>query len=126
MRLVIEILAVYFVYVFGTSLLIWRYGTKDRGPSALVAAVLPFIVVVSFFQFLFMALFRHAPLVTPCPDGLAEAELIVENHRQRMFGGRPVEPHFASDWANLYAMTVEQESVRVQKFARKVLDAAYT
>lgn len=124
MRLLIEVFALYFVYVFGTALLIWRYGTKDRGPSVIVVSVIPLIAIISFFHFLVIAIFRRAPLLSPCPDGLAEAELIIEKHRQHMFGGS-TEPHFASDWANLYATTVEQEAVRVQKFARKVLAGAY-
>lgn len=124
MRLLIEVSTIYAIYLFGTSLLIWRYGGKDRAPNIVVAWVVPVIVVASFIEFIFHALFRKALSIRPCPIGLDEAELIVERHRQQMFGGKPIEPHFASDWARLYASAVEQETEKVQKFARKVLSFA--
>lgn len=120
MRLAIEIFAVYFIYAFGTSLLVWRYSVRDRGPIIVVTWVIPLMVIASLFELIFLTIFRRSPCIRPCPEGLDETELIVERHRQQMFGGEPVEPHFASDWARLYTLTLEQEAERVQRFARRV------
>jgi hypothetical protein len=124
MRLMIEILTIYAIYIFGTSLLIWRYGTKDRGPLIVVAAVIPVLTVVSFFEVCIRALFLRTSQMPPCPDGLAEAERIVEKHRQEMFGGPPIPPHIAYEWEMLYAKTLEREAARVQKFAAQILRPA--
>jgi len=124
MRLIIEILTVYAIYIFGTSLLIWRYGNKDRAPIIVLTAVLPFMVVIVFFEVFVRALFQRAPQMNPCPDGLAEAERIVEKHRHEMFGGAPVPPHIAHEWQMLYAKTLEREAARVQKFAVRILRTA--
>lgn len=124
MHFLIEVVAVYAIYVFGTSLLIWRYGTKDRGPSIVVAAVAPMLFLAAFGKLFALALFRRSPAIHPCPVGLKDAELLVERKRQQMFGGEPLEPHFASDWARLYEKTFEEEAERVQAFARRVLSLA--
>lgn len=126
MRFAIELLTIYAIYVFGTSLLVWRFGGKGggRGPSIVVAAVVPALFVVGLFELALLTLLRRRPQVDPCPYGLGEAELIIEKKRQQMFGGEPLKPHFASDWARLYAKTVELEAERVQAFARRVLSVA--
>lgn len=121
MRLILEILAIYSIYLFGTSILIWRFARKDRGPSVVVAAAVPLLFVISLIELVFSTIFRKSPKVGPCPVGLSEAEYIVEKNRQKMFGGAPQEPRFASDWARLYAQTVELEAEKVQAFARRVL-----
>jgi uncharacterized membrane protein SpoIIM required for sporulation len=66
MRLFIEILAIYTTYVFGTSLLIWRFASNDRGPTVVVAAVIPFLFVISIFETVFSAALRKSPV----PDWL--------------------------------------------------------
>ncbi len=124
MRLLIEILTIYVVYLFGTALLIWRYGKKDRAPSIVVAGVAPILFVASFVELIFLAVIGKSRQISPCPDGLSDAELLVERQRQQMFGGSPIEPHFASDWSRLYAKTVEIEAERVQAFARRVFTLA--
>jgi hypothetical protein len=126
MRLAIEVVTIYAVYVFGTSLLVWRFGTRGngRGPSIVVAAVAPALFVVGLLELMFLVAMGRRPRIDPCPDGLDEAELIVEAKRQEMFGGEPIKPHFASDWAKLYSKTVEHEAERVQAFARRVLSVA--
>ncbi|MGI4829441.1 MAG: hypothetical protein ACRYFU_14785 [Janthinobacterium lividum] len=121
MRLAIEVLAIYGIYVFGTALLIWRFSTKDRGPSIVVSMLVPFLFVVSFIEMIVSVLLRRNQAIGPCPVGLDEAELLVERQRQKMFGGDSEIPHLASDWAKLYQMTVESEAERVQAFARRML-----
>jgi len=121
MHLAIEIATVYAIYLFGTSLLIWRFGSRDRGPSIVVAAVVPALYVAAFAELAWLASLGRSPAIGPCPEGLSDAELAVERQRQKMFGGRALEPHFASDWQRLYAKTVENEAARVQSFARRVL-----
>ncbi len=129
MRLVIEILTIYGIYFFGTSLLIWRYGRKERGVSIIVAGVMPTLVVVSvvvsLFEIFRVTVLRQSPRIRPYPDGLEEAELIVEKRRQQMFGGVALKPHFASDWKNFYQATIEREAERVQKFAHRMLTLRY-
>jgi hypothetical protein len=124
MRFTIELFTTYGVYLFGTSLLIWRYGSKDRGPAIIVAAVVPFLFVATFLKLTVLAMLRRSPAMGPCPEGLSDAEIVVERNRQRMFGGEPLKPTFASDWARLYEKTVEAEAERVQAFARRVLSLA--
>jgi len=121
MRLAIEVFTIYIVYLFGTSLLIWRYGSKDRAPSIVVAAVSPLLFVFSAIQLILLKIIGRSPEISPCPAGLSDAELVIERKRQEMFGGEPIEHHFASDWAKLYAKTVEQDAEKVQAFARRVL-----
>lgn len=124
MHFFIELASVYVIYLFGTSLLIWRYGTRDRGPSIVVAGVAPMLFMAAIAKMFVLALFRRSPTIHPCPDGLKDAELMVERKRQQMFGGEPLEPHFASDWARLYEKTLEEDAERVQAFARRVLSLA--
>lgn len=122
MRLAIELAIFYGIYIGGMSLLVWRYATRDRGSSIVVVAVMPILAVLAVFVSIFLvALKRTDRVIDPCPHGLEEAEEIVEKQRQTMFGGDPQKPHFAKDWAALYAATLEQEAERVHKFADKVL-----
>src|SRR5712664_4787693 len=102
MKVTIEILSVYGVYVFGATVLIWRYIAKDRGPTIVVAWLMPALLIAAFIEGTFRLLFRKRPRVRPCPVGLDQAELAVEKRRQKMFGGDLSQPHFASDWARLY------------------------
>jgi hypothetical protein len=120
----IELLAMYGVYLFGTSLLIWRYGRNDRGPSIVVAAVAPVLLIAALAKMLALTLVGRLPRIEPCPQGLSDAEVLVERRRLEMFGGKAVEPHFASDWARLYEKAVEEEAERVQLFAKRVLSPA--
>lgn len=124
MRLTIEILAVYAIYIFGTSALVWRYGTKDRGPLIVVTAVIPILTVVCLFEVGIRAMFGKSYQMPPCPDGLADAERIIEKHRLEMFGGTPAKLHVARDWELLYAKTLEHEAERVKAFASRVLRPA--
>lgn len=127
MRFAIEILTIYAVYVFGTAMLVWRFSKRGtgRGPSIVVAAAAPALLVFVLFEIAFLTVVGRRPHIEPCPDGLGEAELIVERKRLQMFGGESIKPHFASDWARLYEKTVEQDAERVQAFARRVLSLAY-
>lgn len=120
MKVFFEILAVYGVYVFGATVLIWRYTAKDRGPTTVVAWLMPFLLVATVIQGTYLLFFRKYPRVRPCPIGLAEAEVVVEKRRQKMFGGERLATNFASEWARLYGVTLEQEAKQVQEIARKV------
>jgi hypothetical protein len=125
MKLLVEIFSVYALYAFGATVLIWRHATKDRGPTVVVAWLAPALMIAAFIEGTFRLLFRKRPKVRPCPVGLDEAELVVEKRRQKMFGGELSHPHFASDWARLYGVTLEEEAERVQKIARKVFAHSY-
>ena len=125
MRLAIELAMIYGLYVGGLSLLVWRYEARERGSSIVVISVMPILAVIAVFWTLFLVLFKRTSLIiAPCPNGLAEAEEVVEKQRQKMFGGDPMKPHFATDWADLYAAALEQEAEHVHKFAGRILSIA--
>jgi len=125
MKVAVEILAMYGVYVFGASVLIWRYTTtNDRGPAIVVAWLMPALIFAAVLQGTSRLLFGKSPKIRQCPVGLAEAEIVVEKRRQKMFGGERLATNFASDWARLYGVTLEEEAKKVQKFARWVLSPA--
>jgi hypothetical protein len=124
MRLFIEIAAIYGVYVLGVSFLIGRFGTKDKVPIAVAASTIPILVVAAIFESAFLLITRKEPRVRPCPEGLDAAELIVERHRQQMFGGEIQQPKFAFHWARVYALTVEREARAVEGLARDIFATA--
>lgn len=121
MKLAIELAFIYGLYALSAAIVIWRYGHKDRVPFIIVAWLMPPMLVASFLHFILLLVFGKRPRMKPCPVGLDEAEGLVEHYRREMFGGDPIEPHFATDWALLYRMTLEKEAQTVQAFARKVL-----
>ncbi|MEO6803127.1 MAG: hypothetical protein ABI197_07785 [Granulicella sp.] len=124
MRLAIEIVAIYSLYITGVTIILKRYGKKDTLPMIVAAGAIPVLVVVSFFEAIFLMVFRSAPRVRPCPEGLDVAEMIVERHRQEMFGGETQHPKFAFEWARVYALTLERETKTVKNFARSFLPVA--
>jgi hypothetical protein len=124
MKLVGEFLAIYGVYMFGSAVLICRYTRVDRIPTVIVAWLMPALVLEALIEGTFLLLFKKYPRVRPCPVGLAEAEVVVEQRRQKMFGGESLPTTFASEWARLYGVTLEKEAKKVQKVARWVLATA--
>jgi hypothetical protein len=121
MRLIVEILTVYGLYLFGAAILIGRYGTRDRGPVIVVAWLMPALLVLSVLLSIFRLLFSRRLTVSRPPHGLEEAERFVEKHRHEMFGGELVKMHYATDWARLYARTLEEEAQKVKAFAKRIL-----
>lgn len=121
MNLAIELFSIYGVYALSAAIVIWRYGKQDRIPFIVIAWLMPLLLVVSFLHFTLLLIFGNRPRIKPCPVGLEEAEKLVERNRREMFGGDPIEPHFATDWALLYRMTLEKEAQTVQTLARRVL-----
>jgi hypothetical protein len=127
MRLLFEILAVYFIYACSTAFLVIRFGTKDPVPSVAVAWLAPAIIVASIISTINTIARMLAGLdlsLKPCPEGLEEAEQIVETKRHAMFGGAMRKPHFAADWAKVYELAVELQAERVQRLARKLWTAS--
>jgi hypothetical protein len=124
MHTFIEIVVIYGLFVLGIAMLIGNFGVKDRFPQTVVASVLPILLVCSVFESAFLLVTRPAPRVRPCPDGLDEAEAIIEKHRQEMFGGELRPTRVAPEWARLYALTLEREVNQVQRLARRELAAA--
>jgi len=125
MTLLFEILAVYAIYACGTAFLVFRFGTKDRVPSVVVAWLAPVILVISFISAINRSLriLSGNGTVKPCPQGLEEAEQIVENKRHSMFGGPTRKPHLAADWAKVYEFSMELQAARVERVARKLWTA---
>jgi hypothetical protein len=121
MRLAIEFVSIYGLYALTAAILIWRFGLRDRVPFIIVAWLMPPMLVASILHFTLRVIFGKRPRVRPCPIGLDEAEGLVERKRLEMFGGKSIQPHFATDWALLYQATLELEAQAVQTIARRVL-----
>lgn len=84
------------IYTLGISLTVRRFGTNNRLAFAVVALIAPFVAVYAVFGTAGLIL-RGRPLVMqPCPEGLEDAERIVEEQRQRMFGGKMRAPSYAA------------------------------
>jgi hypothetical protein len=124
MRIFIEILTAYSIYVLGTAILIWRFSENGRVASTACAVLMPFMtlgaVVATFLSVMGIVKIR----IKPCPPGLEQAELLVERHRKEMFGGKSVPPHLASEWTRVYRATLQIEAQRVKTFTRKFTQPA--
>ena len=108
------------IFILGIALTIRRFGGRDYLILSLCAVLTPFLAVVAFFSLLYLTL-RGQQLVDPCPEGLEEAERIVEDQRQRMFGGPAREPFIAASWRRAYQLQLQKETRQVQSVARRYL-----
>ena len=109
------------IFIFGIALTIRRFGGSDY-PIIIVCAVLtPILAVVAVFSLLYSAIRGNGETIDPCPEGLEEAERIVETQRQRMFGGPVREPFIAASWKRAYQIQLQKETRQVQSVARRYL-----
>lgn len=122
-RTVVDIIVIGILFAVGMAWTVIRYGTRDRLAFTVVAILAPIITVLSVFNLLFLVLTGRVK-VGPCPPGLAEAELLVEAERQRMFGGDLRKPSLALNWQRAYEIELQREAESVQRFANRVFVSA--
>lgn len=115
MNLLLTIAAMYALYAFITMGVIVCVQHRDRFPAIMIAIVFPVILVAAAFSAI------GSKVVTlPCPDGLEEAEALVERQRQLMFFGKPQQPSIARVWRKRYAMSVELQALHMRKFSLEI------
>ena len=66
---------------------------------------------------------RESILDQPCPEGLEEAELLVEQHQQRLFGGQIKHSTYATDWKRAYAQTLQKAEAHVERATHRAAHA---
>jgi hypothetical protein len=108
------------IFILGIALTIRRFGDQDYPVVILSAIVTPILAVIAMFYVIFLAI-RGKNTLDPCPDGLEEAEKIVEIQRQQLFGGPARAPSISASWKQAYEMQLQAETRRVQKVARRYL-----
>jgi hypothetical protein len=125
MRIIIDLLAAYAIYMIGTALLVIRQAKKDRLPGVVIAWIAPFLSVVSFAIATARIFSKRPLLASPCPNGLESAEEIVAERRQQMFGGPRTHPQMAARWTKYYAFALEYEAAKVKKLTNKIWDLSF-
>jgi|SRR6185437_3518695 len=118
-HLFIDVIVTFLLFAIGVAWTVFRYSTHDRLVFAAVAILSPVLAILSLLM-LFVDALRGKIEVGPCPAGLSEAERMVEQERQRMFGGPLREPAFSLRWKRAYEMELQREAERVQRVAHKV------
>lgn len=109
------------LFSVGMGWTVFRYAARDKVAFALIAILSPFIVVISAVRLLYLLIRMKRPQVGPCPEGLTEAERLVEEQRQRMFGGELREPTFARSWQRAYELELQLEASKIKRGVQKVL-----
>ena len=108
------------IFILGIALTIRRFGGQDYPILVFSAILTPVLAVVAVFCVIYLAI-RGKGMIDPCPEGLEEAEKIVEIHRQQMFGGPLRQPSIAVSWRRAYQLQLQRETKRVQSVARRYL-----
>ncbi len=111
------------IFVFGIGYTIRKFATQDRLAFTVVAILTPLAAVVAVFR-LFYLICRGKAQCGPLPARLEEAEIIVEQQRQQMFGGEVRKPAFTRSWQRAYERELEMDTERLQKVARRFLAVA--
>jgi hypothetical protein len=111
------LVATYFLYAFTVTGLVLCVQRCDRFSAISIALCFPFLLIAGVF-----AAFASSPddFLKPCPQGLEEAEALVERKRQIMFQGRPMQPKIALSWKRRYAMAVEFQAHKVRELSIEV------
>jgi hypothetical protein len=116
----IDTAVVLILFGFGIGWTIFRYGRRDRLAFAVVAILSPAIAVFALFMVLARLISGRPLQVGPCPNGLEEAELMVEEERQRLFGGDLRQPTYSRSWQRAYELELQRDATTVQQFAQRV------
>lgn len=103
------------LFTVGISWTVFRYSTRERVAFTVIAVVSPVLMVISVFMLLFDVLRGKIPEVGPCPAGLSDAERLVEEERQRMFGGPLREPSFSQRWQRAYELELQRGAETVRR-----------
>lgn len=111
------------IFILGIALTVRKYGKYGGSdyPILVLSAVLtPVLAIIAVFYVFYFAI-RGKRVMDPCPEGLEEAEKIVEIHRQQMFGGPLRSPSIAASWRRAYQLELQRETQHVQSVARRYL-----
>jgi hypothetical protein len=119
-RTTIDIIVAILLFISGIAWTVGHYGKRDRVAFTIVAILSPALAVFALFRLLFLVVTRKVT-VGPCPPGLTEAERMVEQERQRMFGGELRQPSFGLRWQRAYELELQREAEGVQRVATRVL-----
>lgn len=120
-RTVIDVIVIAILFILGISWTVARYGKSgERLAFVLVAILSPIIAVFSFFSLIFSVCTGKVK-VGPVPVGLEEAERMVAEERQRMFGGELREPTFTLRWQRAYEIELQRGVEGVERFAQRIL-----
>lgn len=106
------------IFILGVAFTIRKFGGKDYPVLIICSVLTPVLALVAVISLVYSAL-RGRPIMDPCPEGLEEAERIVETQRQRMFGGPSREPYIAASWKRAYQLRLQKETRQVQSVARR-------
>jgi hypothetical protein len=111
------LVATYLLYAFTVTGLVLCVQRRDRFSAISIALCFPFLLIAGV-----VAAFASSPdgFLKPCPQGLEEAEALVERKRQIMFQGRPMQPKIALSWKRRYAMAVEFQARKVRELSIEV------
>jgi hypothetical protein len=120
----VEAIVVVVLFVIGMASTVRRYASHDRTAFAIVAILSPILMVFATFRTMYLILTGNLS-VTPCPPGLEEAELLVEQERQKMFGGEARTPTFSASWKLAYDSELQRDADRVQRMAVRYLQHAH-
>lgn len=116
----VNMAVVLILFCFGIGWTVYRYGRRNRLAFAVVAVVSPVIALVAFLVVIVRLLAGNRTQMGPCPDGLPEAERLVEEERQKLFGGDLREPAYSKYWQRAYEIELQREAAKVQSIAQKV------
>jgi hypothetical protein len=108
------------IFILGIALSLRKFSGQDYIVLVLSAVLTPILAVFAVFFVLFAAI-RGESSLDPCPDGLEEAERIVESQRQQMFGGPLRPPSISASWKRAYQLQLQKETRQVQTVARRFL-----
>lgn len=117
MQLLGTAVTIYTLYCFAAWTMILLAQRRDRFPSIVIAGLFPVVIVLGLIHSLFTL--NHSNL-HPCPEGLEEAEAVVEQRRQRMFQSKPIQPSIARSWKKRYAMSLELQAKQLRKLSIQV------
>lgn len=117
----VDIIVVVVLFVLGIAWTVVRYGKAgERVAFAVVAILSPLIAVFSVFNLIYLVCTRKVT-VGPVPLGLPEAEHLVAEERQRMFGGKLREPTLTLRWQRAYELELQREVEGVERLAQRIL-----
>jgi len=119
-RTSIDVIVTCLLFVSGVTWTVYTYAKRDRLAFAMVAILAPLLAVLSLIRVAYLVITSQVK-IGPCPDGLAEAEVAVEQERQRLFGGDLRTPTLAASWQRAYELELQREAERVQRIAQRYL-----
>jgi len=113
MQLLWDVLAFYALYVFVGIAIVECFSSREKPEMAAVVVVFPLMLIIGVPVTLF-----RVPTIPPCPNGLDDAERLVEAERKRLFGGSQEPLAIAESWKKAYALSLEMQVERVKSFPR--------